>query len=81
MANMLGYMGLLLNLSSMAMKEVLYLRILSLCANMIYMLYGLLLQATPFIIGCTIAVGIHIYHIHKILKLKRQSSQPNTIMK
>ena len=57
-----------LNLSSMAMKEVLYLRVLSLCANIIYVIYGLLLHATPFIIGCAIAVGIHVYHIHKMAK-------------
>lgn len=74
-------MGLLLNLSSMAMKEVLYLRILSLCANIIYIIYGLLLQATPFIIGCTIAVGIHVYHISKIFKSKRKPSKLNILMK
>lgn len=34
-----------------------------------YMLYGLMLHAMPFIIGCTIAVSIHTYHIYR-LKMK-----------
>ena len=46
MTNVIGYIGLFFNLSSMAMKEVLYLRVLSLCANIIYVIYGLLLHAT-----------------------------------
>jgi len=73
MTNVIGYIGLFLNLSSMAMKEVLYLRVLSL--YIIYVIYGLLLHATPFIIGCAIAVGIHIYHIHKIFKSKKISTK------
>ena len=77
MTNVIGYIGLFLNLSSMAMKEVLYLRVLSLCANIIYVIYGLLLHATPFIIGCAIAVGIHVYHIHKIFKSKKISTKLN----
>ena len=48
---------------------------LSLCANIIYVIYGLLLHATPFIIGCAIAVGIHVYHIHKIFKSKKISTK------
>lgn len=75
MTNIIGYMGLLLNLSSMAMKEVLYLRVLSLLANIIYVIYGLLLHAAPFIIGCTIAVGIHVYHIHRIFKSRKISTK------
>jgi hypothetical protein len=67
MIDIVGYLGLVLNLLSMTMKEVLYLRILALLANTIYIIYGLLLQAVPFIIGCTVAVAIHAYYIHKTI--------------
>lgn len=68
--HLIGYMALALNLTSMAMKNVLYLRWLSLVANIIYLVYGIVLHAPPFIIGCGIAILIHGYHI---FKLKRSS--------
>ena len=66
MIHVLGYCGLALNLTSMAMKKLLYLRWLSLIANVTYIFYGIQLQSPPFIIGCSIAVLIHFYHIRKI---------------
>ena len=32
---------------------------------------------TPLIIGCTIAVRIHVYHIHKIFKSQKISTKLN----
>ncbi len=66
MTHFLGYSALVLNLISMSMKNVLYLRIFSMVANAIYVIYGILLDAPPFVIGCSIAVCIHLYHIHRI---------------
>jgi hypothetical protein len=40
MTNALGFLALTLNLTAMAMKGILYLRVLSLVANAIYILYG-----------------------------------------
>ena len=68
MIDILGYIGVVLSLSAMAMKKIMHLRVLSLLANVIYMVYALLLSAYPILIGCGIAVGIHIYHIHKLRK-------------
>ena len=70
MTNALGYLGLILNLTSMAMKDVLYLRFLSLVANAIYFVYGLLIGATPVIIGSFIAVILHSVNIYKIKQTK-----------
>lgn len=66
MTDIIGYIGLILNLSSMAMKNVRYLRWLALSANAVYIIYGLLLNALPLILGCSVAVCIHAYHIHKL---------------
>ena len=68
MIDLVGYSALLLNLGSMAMRNLLRLRVLSAIANMVYIVYGLLIDAPPFIIGCSIAVGIHLYHLRKITK-------------
>jgi len=66
--HILGYIALVLNLVSMTRKEVTTLRIFSAIANLIYVFYGLLLNAPPLIIGCSIAVGIHLFHIIRLMK-------------
>ena len=68
MIHLIGYFALTLNLISMTMKDVFNLRLLSLLANVIYLLYGIFLNAPPFIIGCGIAVIIHSFHIFKLRK-------------
>ena len=74
MIHLIGYVALVLNLASMAMKDMFYLRSVSLTANAIYIVYGILLNAPPFIIGCSIAVLIH---AHQIIKLRRQVGTDN----
>ena len=66
MIHFIGYSALILNLISMTMKNVVHLRLFSLIANAIYILYGVLLNAPPFIIGCSIAVIIHAYHLYQL---------------
>jgi hypothetical protein len=66
----IGYVGLILNLYSMSTKGEYKLRLFSLVANLVYILYGFLISATPIIIGCTIAVLLHGYHIRRI-RLKK----------
>lgn len=73
MIHILGYVALAMNLLSMAMKEMLTLRVLSAVANFIYIIYGVFLDAPPVIIGGAIAVCIHCYHIYKL-----RQSQPRT---
>ena len=61
-----GYLGLLLNLYSMSVRGEKRLRVISLFANGIYILYGILIQAMPIIIGCTIAVLLHGYRLYQM---------------
>ncbi len=68
MTQYIGYFALSLNLLSMSIKNVFYLRICALIANLIYIVYGFLLSAPPIYIGCTIAVLLHSYWIYRIIK-------------
>ncbi len=66
----IGYGALIINLYSMSTKGEYKLRLISLVANAIYILYGALISATPIIVGCTIAVFLHGYHLRR-LKIKK----------
>ncbi len=66
----IGYGGLVINLYSMSTKGEYKLRFISLIANIIYILYGALISATPIIVGCTIAVLLHAYHIRRLRIIK-----------
>jgi hypothetical protein len=70
MIDAIGYTALMLNLVSMSMKNLLHLRIISLGANIIYILYSILISATPMIIGSVIAILLHGYGILRILRQK-----------
>lgn len=69
----IGYGGLVINLYSMSTKGEYKLRLISLIANTVYILYGALISATPIIVGCTIAVFLHGYHLRR-LKIKKNSN-------
>jgi hypothetical protein len=69
----IGYGGLVINLYSMSTKGEYKLRFISLIANIIYILYGVLISATPIIVGCTIAVFLHGYHLRR-LKIKKNNN-------
>lgn len=72
MVQIIGYTALSLNLISMSMKNVFYLRILGLVANTIYIMYGVMLDAPPVFIGCAIAVLLHSYRIYKTINEKAE---------
>jgi hypothetical protein len=69
----IGYGALVINLYSMSTKGEYKLRLISLIANACYILYGILISATPVIVGCSIAVFLHAYHIRR-LKTKNNSN-------
>ncbi|AXT54458.1 hypothetical protein J8L88_14160 [Aquimarina sp. MMG015] len=62
----IGYGGLVINLYSMSTKGEYKLRLISLIANAVYILYGTIISATPIIVGCTIAVFLHGYHLRRL---------------
>lgn len=72
MVQIIGYTALSLNLISMSMKNILYLRVCSLVANAIYIVYGVMLDAPPVFIGCAIGVLLHSYRIYKSLNEKTE---------
>lgn len=47
----IGYGGLVINLYSMSTKGEYKLRLFSLIANVIYIIYGALINAAPIIVG------------------------------
>ena len=68
----IGFAGLIINLYSMSTKGEYKLRLISLIANIVYIIYGTLISAIPIIVGCTIAVFLHGYHLRR-LKIKKNS--------
>lgn len=63
----IGYGALVINLYSTSTKDEYKLRLISLIANLGCIFYGVLISASPIIIGCTIAVFLHGYHIRRLL--------------
>ena len=70
MINALGFLALSLNLTSMTMKNMMYLRVMSLSANSLYIVYGILIQSLPIMTGSLIAVVIHAVSIFKMKQRK-----------
>jgi len=70
--DMVGYLALSINLYSMSVKGEQKLRIISAIANSFFVIYGSLIGAMPIIIGSTIAVCLHTYHIIRISKEARK---------
>lgn len=50
----------------MATKGEYKLRLISALANFIYIIYGVLINAAPIIIGCSIAVALHVYRLNRL---------------
>jgi len=69
--NSIGYLALGINLYSMSTKGEYKLRLISLIANSIYVIYGILLGAFPIIAGGTIAVLLHTFRLNKLKKRKK----------
>lgn len=65
-----GYLALGLNLYSMYSKGEYRLRYFSAIANFTYVIYGILINALPIIIGCSIAVILHICRLYKLKQIK-----------
>ena len=69
----IGYAALVINLYSMSTKGEYKLRLISLIANTGYILYSVLISAAPIIVGCTIAVFLHGFHIRR-LRINKKSN-------
>lgn len=72
MVQIIGYTALSLNLISMSMKNTFNLRVGSLLANLIYVVYGVMIDAPPVYIGASIAMLLHSYRIFKTIEENRE---------
>lgn len=77
LADSIGYVALVLNLYSMSSKSEHRLRIISLIANVIYVVYGFFIGAVPIILGCSVAVLLHAYRLSK-MKTVTYGTHPNS---
>ncbi len=77
MIHLIGYSALVVNLLSMTMNNILYLRLLSLLGNGIYIIYGIVLKSPPLILGGTIAVSIQAFQIYKLKQNKESKVNTN----
>lgn len=66
--NIVGYLAIIINLYSMFIQGEKGLRSISSIANFLFVIYGILLGAIPIIVGSSIAVFLHIYHLRRIKK-------------
>jgi cytochrome bd-type quinol oxidase subunit 2 len=73
--DLVGYLGLALNLFSMYSKGESKLRIFSAIANFIYIIYGILIAAFPIIIGSSIAVLLHLYRLNETTKVNQKEQK------
>lgn len=62
----IGYAVLIIHLYSMGVKGEYKLRLISLIANIGYILYGALISSMPLVVGCIITVFLHGYHIRRL---------------
>jgi len=69
--DIIGYLALLTNLYSMSSNGEYRLRLISVIANFMYIIYGFLINALPIMIGCTIAIILHSYHLRKLTKANK----------
>ena len=67
-AEIIGFLALMIGLTAMGMKRMLWLRALHGSSAVLYIVYGLMIEAYPLIVGGFAFLTIHIYHIFKLTK-------------
>jgi len=72
MAEYIGYSALALSLLSVNMTNMLRFRLLHLVSSWIYLVYGVMIEAMPLIIGASLFSLIHCYRLYKIFKLRTE---------
>ncbi|MGH1365098.1 MAG: hypothetical protein ACRBF0_16160 [Calditrichia bacterium] len=60
----IAYSAYMLNFTSMSMRNIAWLRALSISANILYVFYGFTIGARPLMVGGTIAICIHGYQLY-----------------
>ena len=77
MAEYVGYTALCISLLSVNMNNMLWFRCLHLLASCIYLVYGVMIEAMPLVIGASLFTLIHTYRIFKHIKERNELDHPN----
>jgi hypothetical protein len=62
---LIGYAGSLLVIVSLSMTSVLKLRLIGLAGSLTFLVYGLLIGATPVVVTNVVIVGIHSFYLYR----------------
>lgn len=62
---LIGYAGSLLVIVSLSMTSVLKLRLLGLAGAVTFLVYGLLIDATPVVVTNLVIIGIHSFYLYR----------------
>ncbi|MBL4715161.1 MAG: hypothetical protein COC01_05350 [Bacteroidetes bacterium] len=73
MIEAIAYIALMISLVSMSMKSMIYLRAFHALSSLLFGIYGICIDAFPLIIGGSLFLIIHSYHIIKMLRITRAS--------
>lgn len=68
MEEWIGYFALAASLLAMGRKNMLNLRLIHSVSALAYMLYGYLISAWPIVIGGSLFLVIHAFHIVKLVR-------------
>jgi len=69
MINLFGFLALGLALFALSNKNIIKLRVWHFLSSLMYILYGIAINAMPVIIGAVLYCFIHGYHIYKSKKI------------
>ena len=71
MADIIGYLALTLSLLAISMKTMLILRYIHAAAAATYVIYGVMIDAFPLMLGGALFMIIHLIHIVRLWKAKK----------
>lgn len=72
MIDIIGYLALGVGLFAISKKEIFSLRLWHLTSSVLYLTYGIFLQAYPVITSGILFIFIHLYNLNKLLSEKDQ---------
>jgi len=76
MHDWVGYLASLLVAVSITIKGGIYFRILNMAGSICFLVYAIILRSVPIMIINIYGIGIHIFHIVKIIKDSKKAVQP-----
>ncbi len=66
----LGYLAIAVGLIAMSCKEIIWLRSIHSISALIYIVYGSMIEALPIVVGGSVFLLIHMYHLARRILVK-----------